>query len=294
MAGLRRADLHVDVMIGAGNPRRDEIGSECARHGFVCRVYPDRVAEMMSAADLAIGAGGSSTWERCCLGLPTLAICAGASEEHQIAAAARDGLLYAPERTHDEWSSFIRHHVAMLMDNPFLRTAMSRACMRAVDGEGVWRIVRNLTRKNIELRTATVADSDNLFNWRNDPAVRAASRIPDIIDRKTHQTWVASSVSSVDRILLIGERQGTPVGVVRFDLRGDEAEISIYLVPGAHPPGEGRSILRCAEQWLAANRPEIARIRARVLAGNERSARLFLGSGYIIEFADYSKKIGPR
>jgi RimJ/RimL family protein N-acetyltransferase len=171
---------------------------------------------------------------------------------------------------------------------------MSRAGRRAVDGEGVWRVVRNLTRRNIELRTATVADSDDLFNWRNDPAVRAASRIPDIIDRNTHQSWVVSSLTSIDRILLIGDCDGSPVGVVRFDLSGIEAEISIYLVPGPHPPGQGRSLLQCAERWLAVNRPEIARIRARVLAGNERSARLFLGAGYVIEFADYSKRIGRQ
>jgi RimJ/RimL family protein N-acetyltransferase len=166
--------------------------------------------------------------------------------------------------------------------------------MRAVDGEGVWRVVRNLTRNNIELRVATVADSDSLFSWRNDPAVRAASRIPDLIDRNTHLSWVASVVNSVDRILLIGTCGDAPVGVVRFDLRDDEAEISIYLVPGPNPPGQGRSLLRCAEQWLATHRPAVTRIRARVLAGNERSARLFLGAGYVIEFADYSKRVGRQ
>ena len=30
------------------------------------------MAELMLNADLAIGAGGSTSWERCCLGLPTL------------------------------------------------------------------------------------------------------------------------------------------------------------------------------------------------------------------------------
>lgn len=34
---------------------------------------PD-MAERMLTADLAIGAGGTTTWERCCLGLPTLAV----------------------------------------------------------------------------------------------------------------------------------------------------------------------------------------------------------------------------
>jgi len=291
IAGLNVQGVHVDVVVGAGNSRRDEVLARCAQHGFAGHVETNRMAEMMAAADLAIGAGGETTWEQCCLGLPILAIPAAEDENHQIAPAACEGLLFAAERQHD-WSRFIRNNAPLLMENRFLRTAMSRAGMRAVDGEGVLRVVRNLTRNNIELRTATVADADRLFTWRNDPAVRAASRIPDIIDRVTHQTWVASSVKNVDRILLIGEREGASVGVVRFDLRGVEAEISIYLVPGPHPPGQGRSLLQCAERWLAVSRPAIERIRARVLAGNERSARLFLGAGYIIEFAEYSKRIG--
>lgn len=290
VAGLRTADLQVDVVVGSANPRREEIAAQCNRHGYVWHVQTDRMAELMAEADLAIGAGGLATWERCSLGLPTLAVCAAENQKQQIVAAACDGLLLAPDPA-GERVAFIRQHMRLLLDNAYLRSAISRAGMRAVDGEGVWRFVRHLTRSDIEMRMATVADSDDLFSWRNDPAVRAASRIPDLIDMKTHQRWVASAVTSDDRILLIGDREGAPVGVVRFDLRGNEAEISIYLVPGPHPPGEGRSLLRCAEQWLAANRPSVDRIRAHVLAGNERSARVFLGAGYVIEFADYSKRI---
>ena len=293
VAGLGVADLRVDVVVGSANQHSQEIRSQCIHHGFVCHFNTDRMGELMAAADLAIGAGGVATWERCSLGLPTLAICTAENQKQQIITAACDGLLFAPEPG-DDFVSFIRINTKLLMENRYLRNAMSRAGMRAVDGEGVWRVVRNLTRSNIELRAATVSDSDSLFSWRNDPSVRAASRIPDVIDMNTHQNWVASVVSSADRILLIGDRGGAPVGVVRFDLRGNEAEISIYLVPGPHPPGEGRSLLHCAEKWLAANQPAIARIRARVLAGNERSARLFLGAGYVIEFADYSKRIGRQ
>jgi len=35
-------------------------------------VDADNMAELMLDADLAIGAGGTTSWERCCLGLPTL------------------------------------------------------------------------------------------------------------------------------------------------------------------------------------------------------------------------------
>ena len=293
VAGQKLAELRVDVIADLANQRREQIASQCTRHGFAFHVQTDRMGELMAAADLSIGAGGAATWERCCLGLPTLVICAAENQKRQIEYAACDGLLFAPE-PRGESTAFIRYHVQLLMDNPYLREAMSRAGLKAVDGEGVWRAVRNLTRGNIELRVATVADADSLFSWRNDPAVRAASRVPDLIDRATHQSWLASVVNSADRILLIGECGGQPVGVIRFDLRADEAEISIYLVPGPNPPGQGRSLLHCAERWLAANHPAVSGIRARVLAGNERSARLFLGAGYVIELAEYSKRIIRR
>ena len=89
----------------------------------------------------------------------------------------------------------------------------------------------------------------------------------------------------------MGERAGSAVGVVRFDMSGHEAEISIYLVPGAHPRGEGSELLLTAEGWLAANRAQVTQIRAHVLGGNQRSHALFLGAGYRAESTSYLKRL---
>src|SRR5688500_16006706 len=67
------ADLHIDglqveVVIGTQHPQRDEVVTDCGKFGFACHVEAWRIAEMMAAADLSVGAGGSTTWERCCLG----------------------------------------------------------------------------------------------------------------------------------------------------------------------------------------------------------------------------------
>lgn len=74
LVNLGIGGLHVDVVIGMQHPQRKEIESACAEHQFDCHVQTNRMGELMAAADLAIGAGGSATWERCCLGLPALAI----------------------------------------------------------------------------------------------------------------------------------------------------------------------------------------------------------------------------
>lgn len=67
-------DLQVDVVIGSQHPCREQINVACSQHGYICHVQTDKMAELMAAADLAIGAGGSATWERCCLGLPTITV----------------------------------------------------------------------------------------------------------------------------------------------------------------------------------------------------------------------------
>ena len=66
------SDLSVDVVIGLQHPNSEQIKAKCVQYEFNCHIQTDKMAELMAAADLAIGAGGSATWERCCLALPTL------------------------------------------------------------------------------------------------------------------------------------------------------------------------------------------------------------------------------
>jgi UDP-2,4-diacetamido-2,4,6-trideoxy-beta-L-altropyranose hydrolase len=62
----------VDVVIGREHPDRENIDALCTQHGYDCHVQTHRMAELMSTADLAIGAGGISTFERLYLRLPAI------------------------------------------------------------------------------------------------------------------------------------------------------------------------------------------------------------------------------
>lgn len=75
LVAMQRPDIEVDVVVGGGNPNRDRIESLCARHPqirFHCQT--SRMASLMARADLAIGAGGTTTWERAFMGLPSLVV----------------------------------------------------------------------------------------------------------------------------------------------------------------------------------------------------------------------------
>jgi RimJ/RimL family protein N-acetyltransferase len=224
------------------------------------------------------------------LGLPALTLCVADNQKDQIAAAAGAGLVYAPEYVGAP-RAFIQRHTLALMENRPLRASISNAGLLAVDGRGAARVADCIADADIKIRAATADDARNLFAWRNDPGVRQVSRSRDLIEWNVHQAWLAAVLSNPDRHLLIGEYEGLPVGVVRFDVSDQDAEISIYLVPGTQPFGRGRSLLQSAERWLALKRPNVGRIRAEVQAGNERSKGLFLGAGYKCEFASYSKKL---
>lgn len=290
LAEMGTEGLHVDVVIGAQHPCRAEIETNCASQGFVCHVQTNRMAELMAAADLAIGAGGSASWERCCLGLPALSICVADNQQQQIADAAQNGLLYGLTSTTD-LAAVIKLHVTALLENSYLRRLISDRAMQAVDGRGVLRIIGNLGCTGIAIRQANVNDSPKLFEWRNHPSIRSVSRNTDPITWENHRKWFAAVLASPDKLLLIGQKDEMPVGVVRFDKHEDCAEVSIYLVPNSNHFGQGRNLLLSAEQWLIANRPDINCIQASVLGGNEPSERLFLGSGYRVESTNYQKNL---
>ncbi len=290
LAGLGMSGLHIDVVIGAQHPYREQIESACSEYLLSCYVQTDRMAELMAKADLAIGAGGSATWERCCLGLPAFAISTASNQSKQVADAASCGLLYAPEINGD-LKTFINRHLPALIDNSNLIKFISNNDLQAVDGKGVSRVIRNLGCSGIEMRVAGKGDSEKIFEWRNHPKIRAVSRNREVISWEDHGKWFAKVLSSPDNVLLIGYSNSEPVGVVRFDNKDDEAEVSIYLVPGLKESGVGGDLLQCAEHWFSIHYPEIRKIVACVLGDNGRSNHLFLGAGYRVESTSYIKEL---
>ena len=93
---LNRNDGESDIIVGVAMPRRAENEDLCADSPnihFHCQV--PNMADFMIQADLALGAGGSTTWERCCLGLPTLAVIIAENQAEMTETAARRGLQWS-------------------------------------------------------------------------------------------------------------------------------------------------------------------------------------------------------
>jgi UDP-2,4-diacetamido-2,4,6-trideoxy-beta-L-altropyranose hydrolase len=291
LEALSLRDVRVDVVIGSEHPQRSAIDVACKRCGFSIHVQSTRMAELMAAADLAIGAGGGSTWERCCVGLPCLTMSLAKNQEELVRDSARAGLLYAPSVAFSDPVGLARHLHALLENSPLL-TSLSLRCLKLVDGRGTQRVLRAMGVMNVAVRPAILADAGPLFEWRNHASIREVSRTANALDWSGHQSWVASVLADSDRVLLIGEVAALPVGVVRFDVSNDTAEVSIYMVPGQEGRGYGTELLMVAEGWFSRHRPEVHILEAEILGGNDAARNLFRRACYDVSRARFVKRIG--
>ena len=86
-------DVQVTVVVGASNERKEDIASRCKQADFWYLCQVSNMAELMAEADLMLGAGGSTTWERCFLGLPAIVTAIAENQVQICEDCAKEGLI---------------------------------------------------------------------------------------------------------------------------------------------------------------------------------------------------------
>lgn len=143
ISGLKDLIFVVDVVIGNQHPNKENIIRNCQRLNYHCHVQTNKMAELIAQADLCIGAGGSATWERCALGLPSITFAIAENQQELTKNAARACLIYAPTPSNNLVET-IRLHFMALYNNPLLRDYISRTSMQLVDAKGALRVLKEL------------------------------------------------------------------------------------------------------------------------------------------------------
>jgi len=79
---------HVTVVMGPHAPWIGKINEQVSKMSLPAKIKVDinNMAELMAECDIAIGAAGSTSWERCCLGLPAIVFCLADNQKEAIAA----------------------------------------------------------------------------------------------------------------------------------------------------------------------------------------------------------------
>lgn len=292
MMSLDRPDIDLDVIVGATNPNLEHIRSICtAMPRARLHHNPGNVSELIGSADLAIGAAGATSWERCCLGLPSFVISLAMNQESIACALDDDGLaIYLGIHT-EVTAGTIAAAVEDLVCNSDRVKEMGVRCAALVDGHGTERVVRALDSKPIILRAARASDCESLHQWRNAEETRRYSHNPDPIPLKHHRQWLNNILRDHERVLLIGERNQQPIGVLRYDCEAPRCTVSIYLVPGQHGHGYGPRLLLAGHEWLRQHRRDVMQVRAEVIESNRVSADAFSQAGYRRQDTMYIKNL---
>lgn len=131
-------------------------------------------------------------------------------------------------------------------------------------------------------RRATLADSDTIWRWRNDPQTIAMSLSKNGVLRADHDVWYQRVLnSSAVCALYMLQHEGSDCAVVRFDLDDpDQARVSINLAPEKRGQGIAGPVLRCAMDQFCQDYPEIRCLSAEVLAQNPASLKIFEATGF--------------
>jgi UDP-2,4-diacetamido-2,4,6-trideoxy-beta-L-altropyranose hydrolase len=131
---LREARL--DVVLGEAAPSLTRLAALAARDARIqLHVNARDMPALTAEADLAVGAGGSSTWERCCLGLPTLLIVLADNQRPNAEALAAAGAALTLEVTAG-FEDELRVALTRLREDADLRHRMSQAAADLCDGHG--------------------------------------------------------------------------------------------------------------------------------------------------------------
>lgn len=143
-----RNNISVDVIVGTSNPHREKIASLCHRLPNCTYYYQiSNMAEVLSEADIAIGAAGTTVWERFCLGVPSIV--------HPIADNQIEGAYYLSShnlvvgilKNKVTSSEDYRIAVNLLIGNTELRKQIHFRTLKLVDALGTKRVADFLLAK---------------------------------------------------------------------------------------------------------------------------------------------------
>lgn len=142
---LKMIDIRITVVLGPQAGSLDlvrEMASQMPCSTEVL-VNVEHIAELMANSDLAIGAAGSTSWERCCLGLPTLMLVLA---DNQREAARQLALAGAARQIEvgDELADQLQQALISFVNEPNTLTDMAVRAAAITDGMGTSRVLASM------------------------------------------------------------------------------------------------------------------------------------------------------
>jgi UDP-2,4-diacetamido-2,4,6-trideoxy-beta-L-altropyranose hydrolase len=281
LAGFAGRRLRLKIIVGSANPHLESLRQVSAGpHEVEILVNPPNLPELVSRADVAISASGSSCWELACLGLPMLLIIT-ADNQRGVAARLQELGIAEVLGWHEDFpAADSLSRITSLLSDQSRRSRMSTLGRNLVDGQGAARVIEAMLHHPLKARRATQADSRLLWEWVNDPEVRASAFNTEPIPWEGHQAWFTRRLADPGCLIaVIIDGEGQPVGQVRFEGEGDEVVVDISVAPAMRGRGYATAVLRLGLGLLFED-PRWMHVQAWIKAVNTASQRTFARAGF--------------
>lgn len=282
IATLADPELHARVVVGPANPHLENLRREADRSpGRVELVVdPADMPELMTWADVAISAAGTTCWELALMQVPTLAVVVADNQFHMAAALAGAGLVEHLGRSEDLTPLRLADSIRRLRTDFDRRLRYAFRGRELIDGLGADRAVAvmraldaPLADDQLTLRFARPEDLMPLLRLSNEPSVRRSSLNSEPITREEHTQWFAQRLLNPDVRMWVLEFQGLLVGHIRYARQQEIAEISLAVAPAFRRRGLARRLLET--RYDACEELRVSRLRAVVRVENRASLETF-------------------
>jgi len=283
-------DLAVDVVLGLQSSHREAVEKLVAIRPQTTLHGPlPSLAGLIARADLAIGAGGATTWERTCLALPSLVVAIAANQLPFAKALDQAGYLQLLGDRSSVTAEQIRSVLLVKLSEP----STGGMVPALTDGWGASRLAMAMIGRQgaVSLRLATPADEALLLHWANDPQVRTNSFSSELIAPADHHIWFQQGLANPNRLLLIATAaDGCSIGQIRFDLQPpslesdtSDAMVGLSLDRCARGHGMAAEFVRLGLHEMGQRWGASVEAVAEVLPSNTASNACFARAGFIAE-----------
>jgi UDP-2,4-diacetamido-2,4,6-trideoxy-beta-L-altropyranose hydrolase len=138
-------DVRLDIVLGADAPSLPAL-REAALTDRRLHLWVDtaEMASLMADADIAIGAGGSSVWERATVGLPSATVILADNQREMIDLMAGAGFTFAIDATQSDFETRLAECWRALTSDQTLRWSLAERTAELCDGQGAERVAERI------------------------------------------------------------------------------------------------------------------------------------------------------
>ncbi len=140
-------DCEITVVMGPNAPwlREVQVLAETLSWNTTVVAGVNNMGQLMADSDLAIGAAGATSWERCCLGLPTIMVVVAENQNRVASSIQKAGAALVVQLAPDIGDS-LRSNLLHLTASPERMLDMSLAAAGIVNGCGVATVIQSMER----------------------------------------------------------------------------------------------------------------------------------------------------